>query len=194
MKIFVVVDMQNDFINGSLGTAEAQAIVPKVAQLIKDKADPNTIILFTQDTHKSDYLKTLEGKNLPVEHCLYMTNGWLINKDVCAAYEEVKDKYFQWAGTLNPDNPGNQLIWKPSFGSIDLQNYLYEIDDDVEKIEEITFCGLCTGICVLSNAILAKATLPEVPVKVVKDCCACVSPESHETALNAMALCQIEIV
>lgn len=194
MKIFVVVDMQNDFINGSLGTAEAQAIVPKVAQLIKDKADPNTIILFTQDTHKSDYLKTLEGKNLPVEHCLYMTDGWLINKDVCAAYEEVKDKYFQWTGTLNPDNPGNQLIWKPSFGSIDLQNYLYEIDDDVEKIEEITFCGLCTGICVLSNAILAKATLPEVPVKVVKDCCACVSPESHETALNAMALCQIEII
>ena len=73
-------------------------------------------------------------------------------------------------------------------------DYLYEIDDDVEKIEEITFCGLCTGICVLSNAILAKATLPEVPVKVVKDCCACVSPESHETALKAMALCQIEIM
>lgn len=194
MKIFVVVDMQNDFINGSLGTAEAQAIVPKVAQLIKDKADPNTIILFTQDTHKSDYLKTLEGKNLPVEHCLYMTDGWMLNNDVCAAYGEVKDKYFQWTGTSNPDNPGNQLIWKPSFGSIDLQNYLYEIDDDVEKIEEITFCGLCTGICVLSNAILAKATLPEVPVKVVKDCCACVSPESHETALSAMALCQIEII
>ena len=194
MKIFVVVDMQNDFINGSLGTAEAQAIVPKVAQLIKDKADPNTIILFTQDTHKSDYLNTLEGKNLPVEHCLYMTDGWMLNNDVCSAYGEVKDKYFQWDGTSNPDNPGNQLIWKPSFGSIDLQNYLYEIDDDVEKIEEITFCGLCTGICVLSNAILAKATLPEVPIKVVKDCCACVSPESHETALNAMALCQIEIV
>ncbi len=194
MKIFVVVDMQDDFINGSLGTAEAQAIVPKVAQLIKDKADPNTIILFTQDTHKSDYLNTLEGKNLPVEHCLYMTDGWMINHEIKVAYGEVQDKYFQWTGTSNPDNPGNQLIWKPSFGSIDLQNYLYEIDDDVEKIEEITFCGLCTGICVLSNAILAKATLPEVPVKVVKDCCACVSPESHETALNAMALCQIEII
>lgn len=192
MKILVVVDMQKDFIDGSLGTAEAQAIVPKVVDLIKAEANEDTIIIFTMDTHTEDYLNTLEGKNLPVAHCIEDTDNWRIHSDVARAYVDVSKKYcnkeFTTAGCCTP-----AIIEKPTFGSIQLQNLLFEIDDEFE-IEEITFCGLCTGICVLSNAILAKATLPEVPINVVADCCACVSPESHETALNAMKLCQINII
>jgi nicotinamidase-related amidase len=194
MKLLVVVDMQKDFIDGSLGTEEAQAIVPKVAELIKASADGDTAIIFTTDTHEDDYARTLEGKNLPVPHCIIGTDGWYIHPDITDAYAEVIDRYID----LDVINGGfdhcNSLVRKPTFGSIDLQNILYEIDDEIEPIEEITFCGLCTGICVLSNAILAKATLPEVPINVVADCCACVTPASHNTALEAMKLCQINII
>ena len=194
MKLLVVVDMQKDFIDGSLGTAEAQAIVPKVAELIKASADGDTAIIFTADTHDDDYSMTLEGQNLPVPHCIIGTDGWYIHPDITDAYAEVIDRYID----LDVLNCGfdrcNSLIRKPSFGSINLQNILYEIDEEIEPIDEITFCGLCTGICVLSNAILAKATLPEVPINVVADCCACVTPASHNTALEAMKLCQINII
>lgn len=191
MKILVVVDMQNDFIDGSLGTSEAQAIVPKVVDLIKENASRDTVILFTKDTHETYYSNTLEGQNLPVEHCIRDTHGWQLNKDVCTIYEDLFDHYRQ----VKIENPMCNLgvIEKPTFGSVEFQNILYEIDE-IEPIEEITFCGLCTGICVLSNAILAKASLPEVPVNVVADCCACVTPESHKTALDAMKLCQINII
>lgn len=188
MKILVIVDMQNDFINGSLGTTEAQAIVPNVCKLIEDRADENTIILFTKDTHTNNYLDSLEGKNLSVEHCIYETSGWEINNDVYKTFLANKHKY----SLLNPN--GNYVILKPTFGSIDLQNALLYIDESIEAIEDITFAGLCTGICVLSNAMLAKASLPEVPVNVVENCCACVSPETHKTALEAMKLCQINII
>lgn len=191
MKVLIVIDMQKDFVDGSLGTKEAQAIVPLVAETIKQMADPNTVCIFTKDTHEHFYLNTLEGKNLPVEHCIAGTAGHSIVDEVFEAYccKEFKDPWEVYPlATTDP-----LRIEKPSFGSVELQNILYDMNDR-EAIEEITLMGVCTGICVLSNAILCKATLPEVPVNVVADCCACVTPESHKTALEAMKLCQINII
>lgn len=193
MKVLIVVDMQKDFVDGALGTPEAQAIVPMVAETIEQMADPNTVVIFTKDTHYPDYMITQEGKNLPVPHCIKGTLGHSIVYEVLQAYINVHESYKPaWdaypLATVNPIR-----IEKPTFGSTDLQNMLYAMHD-IEAIEEITLMGLCTGICVLSNAILCKATLPEVPVNVVADCCACVTPESHKTALEAMKLCQINII
>lgn len=193
MKVLIVVDLQKDFIDGALGTPEAQAIVPNVAKYIEEHADPNTLVIFTKDTHEEDYMDTLEGKKLPVPHCIKGTTGHGIIDPVFKAYANViksyKDPYDIYPLTdINPIR-----IEKPTFGSIELQNILYTIND-IEKVEEITLMGLCTGICVLSNSILAKATLPEAEVNVVADCCACVTPESHNTALEAMKLCQINII
>ena len=191
MKILIVVDMQKDFVDGSLGTPEAQAIVPLVAETIKQMADPNTVCIFTKDTHEHFYLNTLEGKNLPVEHCIAGTTGHSIVDEVFEAYccKDFKDPWEVYPlATTNP-----LRIEKPSFGSVELQNILATMNDN-EPIEEITLMGLCTGICVLSNAILCKATLPEVPVNVVADCCACVTPASHKSALEEMQLSQINII
>lgn len=193
MKVLIVVDMQADFITGPLATPEAQAVVPLVAETIEQMADPNTVVIFTRDTHQVDYMDTLEGKNLPVAHCIAGTAGHNIVTPVLDAYLDNKFKYKGPFGAYPLAEHNPIVINKPSFGSIELQNMLYAMDD-VEKIEEITLMGVCTGICVLSNAILAKATLPEVPVNVVADCCACVTPESHKTALEAMKLCQINII
>ena len=193
MKVLVVVDMQKDFVDGSLGTKEAQNIVPLVAETIEQFADSNTVVIFTKDTHHPNYMETLEGKNLPVRHCIEGTEGYKFMPEVFDAYahniSKFADAYEAYPLTeLNPI-----IVKKPTFGSIDLQNILCTIDD-LHGVEEITLMGLCTGICVMSNAILAKATLPEVPVNVVADCCACVTPESHKTALEAMKLCQINII
>jgi nicotinamidase-related amidase len=191
MKVLIVVDMQKDFVDGSLGTKEAQAIVPLVAETIKQMADKNTVCIFTKDTHDDDYMDTQEGKNLPVLHCIRGTAGHSIVDEVFEAYS-CKDYKDPWE--VYPLAVTNPLrVEKPTFGSIELQDVLYTMDS-MEPIEEITLMGLCTGICVMSNAILAKATLPEVPVNVVADCCACVTPESHKTALEAMKLCQINII
>lgn len=191
MKVLIVVDMQKDFVDGSLGTPEAQKIVPLVAETIKQMADKNTVCIFTKDTHEHFYLNTLEGKNLPVEHCIAGTAGHSIVDEVFEAYccKDFKDPWEVYPlATTDP-----LRIEKPSFGSVELQNVLATMDAN-EPIEEITLMGLCTGICVLSNAILCKATLPEVPVNVVADCCACVTPRSHQVALEAMELCQINII
>ena len=191
MKVLIVVDMQKDFVDGSLGTKEAQAIVPLVAETIKQMADKNTVCIFTKDTHDDDYMDTQEGKNLPVPHCIRGTAGHSIVDEVFEAYS-CKDYKDPWE--VYPLAVTNPLrVEKPTFGSIELQDVLYTMDS-MEPIEEITLMGLCTGICVMSNAILCKATLPEVPVNVVEDCCACVTPESHKTALEAMKLCQINII
>lgn len=191
MKVLIVVDMQKDFVDGSLGTKEAQAIVPLVAETIKQMASPNTVCIFTKDTHDVDYLSTLEGKNLPVPHCIKGTAGHSIVDEVFEAYC-CKDFRDPWE--VYPVANTNPLkVEKPTFGSIDLQNILINMDA-VDEIEEITLMGLCTGICVMSNAIMAKATIPEAVVNVVADCCACVTPESHKTALEAMKLCQINII
>lgn len=196
IKVVVVVDMQKDFIDGALGTPEAQKIVPLVAETIHQMADPNTAIIFTKDTHPVDYMKTQEGKYLPVPHCIEGTGGASIVDEVFEAWiqhAQGENRYMSGydAYPLYDENPIR--IKKPTFGSVELQNILYDMNDRFE-IEEITLMGVCTGICVLSNAILCKATLPEVPVNVVADCCACVTPESHKTALEAMKLCQINII
>ncbi len=193
MKILIVVDMQNDFITGSLGTPEAQAIVPAVIEKIKQFASSDTIVIFTKDTHSENYLNTLEGANLPVPHCIENTFGHSIENEIFETYVSVRDKYMD-PYEVYPVADWNPLrVKKTTFGSIELQNILYDINEH-HDIEEITLMGVCTGICVLSNAILAKATLPEVPVNVIADCCACVSPASHATALEAMKLCQINII
>lgn len=199
MKVLVIVDMQYDFVDGVLGTPEAQAIVPLMAETMTQLADENTLILFTKDTHTEDYMNTLEGKNLPVPHCIKGTHGWTLIDELCAPYAELFGKTKRLEDYIHPTviedfyEGAYTVIEKPTFGSINLQNILYAVDD-VEPIEEITLMGVCTGICVLSNAILAKATLPEVPVNVIEDCCACVTPESHKTAIEAMKLCQINII
>lgn len=171
MKILVVVDMQNDFIDGALGTREARAIVPRVAEKIKNF---DGIVLATRDTHQSDYLETQEGQNLPVEHCIEGTNGWEICPEVAK---------------LLTGKP----IDKPSFGSVALGERLRELNGQ-ETLESVTLVGLCTDICVISNAMIIKANLPEVPVCVDADCCAGVTPESHTRALEAMKVCQIQIM
>ena len=159
--------MQNDFIDGSLGTKEAVEIVPNVAKKIADARSQGTMVLFTRDTHQKNYMKTQEGKNLPVEHCIQNTDGWQISSRL----ETLESPIFD----------------KPSFGSMELADYVSKLDD----VEEIELVGLCTGICVISNAFILKAKLPEVPIYVDSSCCACVTPETHKNALEAMKLCQI---
>ena len=169
MKFLIVVDMQNDFIDGALGTKEAVAILPAVKAKIEGF---DGRVLFTRDTHEPDYLSTQEGKNLPVEHCIKGTDGWQIHPELDALRKEVP-------------------IDKPSFGSVALAQLLKTYDTYEEKIEEITLVGLCTDICVISNAMIIKAYLPETPIFVDAACCAGVTPESHERALDALSVCQI---
>lgn len=170
-NILIVVDMQNDFIDGALGTKEAAAIVPKVEEKIRN-FEGN--VFFTRDTHETYYLETQEGKNLPVPHCIRGTAGWQIREELDA---------------LRKTEP----IDKETFGSTDLAGELTMIDED-EGIGSITLVGLCTDVCVISNALLIKASLPEVPICVDATCCAGVTPESHENALKAMEACQIRII
>ena len=169
MKYLIVVDMQNDFITGSLGTKEAEAILPKVIEKVKNYEG---IVIYTKDTHQEDYLTTQEGKNLPVEHCLEGSRGW------------------ELADGLKSLSENHKVFPKPTFGSVELANYLVE-ENVKESIEEIELCGLCTDICVISNAFLIKANLTEVPVAVDASCCAGVTPESHLNALSAMKMCQV---
>ena len=166
-KLLVVVDMQNDFIDGALGTPEAVKILPAVCEKIRSFGGE---IVFTKDTHSSIYLSTQEGRNLPVEHCSKGTAGWELNDEIKALSKDCR------------------IIEKPTFGSVELANLV--ADGDYSAVELV---GLCTDICVISNAFLIKAYLPELPVSVDSACCAGVTPESHENALNAMKMCQITV-
>ena len=178
MKVLVVIDMQNDFISGSLGTREAAAIVPAVTEKIRSW---NGLVYATQDTHFPDYLETQEGKLLPVEHCIQGTEGWRIEPSVRAALTEGAAR-----------NESVLYVTKATFGSRDLAELLARRHEE-EPIEEIVLIGLCTDICVISNALVLKAFLPNVPLAVDAACCAGVSPESHANALAAMKMCQIKI-
>ena len=169
-NVLIVLYMQKDFIDGALGTAEAVAIVPNVEKKIQEFQGE---VIFTRDTHEENYMETQEGKNLPVPHCIRGTAGWEIDASL--------QKYVT-----------GKCIDKPTFGSVELGAYLKEIND-AESIEAITLIGLCTDICVISNAMIAKATLPEVKVIVDSACCAGVTPQSHNNALEAMKMCQIII-
>lgn len=167
-NILIVVDMQNDFIDGALGTPEAVAIVPYVKSVIENF---NGKVYFTRDTHFSDYPDTQEGKNLPVSHCIKDTPGWQIRPELDA---------------LRKTPPIDKL----TFGSSSLPQLLAQ----EESIESITFLGLCTDICVISNVMVTKAFFPEVPITVDAAGCAGVTPESHKNALAAMKMCQVRII
>lgn len=168
-SVIIIVDMQNDFITGSLGTAEAVKIVPAVKKYLKEAKAQGIPLIFTRDTHQSDYLSTSEGKKLPVEHCIEGTDGW----EICPE--------------LIPYTKDSVIINKPTFGSPALA-------EAVKNYDNIILLGLDTGICVLSNAILLKAFYPEKNISVESALSACVNPDTHKTALSAMNLCQINII
>ncbi|MBQ2726061.1 MAG: cysteine hydrolase [Clostridia bacterium] len=166
--ILIVVDMQNDFIEGALGTAEAVSIVPAVKAKI---AGFDGKVVYTRDTHEENYMETREGKNLPVPHCIRSTSGWEISPALTPAADAL-------------------IFDKPTFGSTELMNWAVK-EHAADPIGKITLIGLCTDICVISNAMLLKAALPEIDIAVDGSCCAGVTPESHENALSAMKMCQI---
>jgi len=164
-KTLIVVDMQNDFIDMALGTAEAVAIVPAVKKKIREYADRGDEIIYTRDTHGENYLETPEGKKLPVPHCIKGTKGW-----------EIADGLYV---------EGSRIIDKPNFGWPGWRD---------EALYDVELVGLCTDICVVSNALIIKATFPEAQIKVDRSCCAGVTPESHEAALTTMQMCQIDVI
>ena len=168
--ILIVIDMQNDFINGPLGSADAVAVVPKVAKKIEEFKGG---VMFTRDTHHEDYLETQEGKDLPVVHCIEGTEGWKLHPQI---------------EKLRKCEPVN----KTTFGSIELGEILKSLDQK-NKIRKVVLIGVCTDICVISNAMIIKSFLPEAEVSVDASCCAGSSRENHLTALQAMELCQIKI-
>lgn len=186
-KYLLVIDMQNDFIDAALGTKEAQAIVPNVKQKIEEYKARGDKIIFTRDTHQSDYLETMEGKKLPVEHCIKGTPGWEISSELDISIADC-------------------IIDKPNFGYVEWVDYLsifnvIEDEDDwtnsyldEETPESIEIVGLCTDICVVSNALILKAIYPEVEITVDASCCAGVTPESHKAALTTMKMCQINVI
>lgn len=163
-RTLIVVDMQNDFIDGSLGTPEAQAIVENVKRKIREYELRGDEIIYTQDTHHEDYLLTNEGAHLPVKHCIQGTKGWEIREGL---YVE-----------------GSPIVLKGAFGYTGWADY---------RFEEVELIGLCTDICVVSNALIIKALYPEIPVRVDSRCCAGVTPESHEAALQTLKMCQVEV-
>lgn len=171
-NVLVVVDMQKDFVDGALGSKEAEAIVDNVVNKIENF---NGEIIVTYDTHQDDYMETREGKYLPVPHCIENTDGWALNNKVENALI----------------GKGATKIKKPTFGSVRLVDVLIDVD---EKDTEVTLIGLCTDICVVSNAMLLKANYPEMNITVDSTCCAGVTPETHNAALTVMKSCQINII
>lgn len=170
-EILIVVDMQTDFIDGSLGSADAQAITPNAVQRIRDWQGD---IIVTLDTHSENYLETAEGKKLPVPHCIKGTKGWALHPLI---EDVLSGKCFE-------------VVEKPTFGSTELPSCVRALAGNEEF--SLTLIGLCTDICVVSNALLLKAAFPEVPIAVDAACCAGVSPQTHEAALRTMQCCQID--
>ena len=171
----IVVDMQKDFVTGSLGSPDAAAIVPAVTEKIKFFSG---MVLFTKDTHGADYLETQEGKNLPVPHCIKGTDGWELIPELAS---------------LAVSKEENHIFEKGSFGSPELALWLLSAHKQ-DAISSITLIGVCTDICVVSNALLIKAFLPEVPIRVDASCCAGVTKEKHEAALETLRSCQIDVI
>ena len=185
MKFLIVVDMQVDFISGSLGSDLAKAIVPNVVKKIENF---DGTVIFTRDTHFEDYMETKEGKKLPVKHCLYQSEGWRINDDV---YQAI----------VNAEINGTKVttIAKETFGYPDFGHAMMDVmgietEEDLQEMD-ITMCGFCTDICVVSNALILKACFyKEAEINVVENACAGVTKESHDAAINTMKMCQINII
>lgn len=169
-RTLIVVDMQNDFISGSLGTKEAQAIVPNVKKKIEEYMARGDEIIFTQDTHFNDYSMTNEGEHLPVIHCMMDSYGWQIS-------DELND--------LTSDYPNVDYIYKTTFGFTHWEDFIFET---------VEIVGLCTDICVVSNALILKAQFSEIDITVDASCCAGVTPDSHKAALTTMKMCQINVI
>lgn len=176
MEVLVIVDVQNDFISGVLGTKEAEGIIEPLLSKINSF---DGIVLITKDTHCKDYLSTQEGQKLPVEHCIRGTLGWDIDARIM---EAIKDRGLEY-----------KIFEKDTFGSISLGEHIVRLYNE-GKIDQIEIVGVCTDICVISNSLLIKAMLPELPIRVDAACCAGVTPAAHEAALVTMESCQIEIV
>lgn len=168
-KLLIVIDMQNDFIDGSLGSPQAQAIVPTVAAKVDEYRENGDEFIFTHDTHYENYLETQEGKNLPVKHCIDGTHGW-----------EITDKIYSRLAVFHD---------KHTFGSIELVECVKDMD-----VSEVELVGLCTDICVVSNALILKAGLPEMKITVDASCCAGITEESHNAALLTMKMCQVNVI
>lgn len=166
-KLLVIVDMQNDFVTGALANPDAEKIVGDINEYVKNFDGD---VFFTRDTHIPNYMETQEGRKLPIPHCIEGTYGWQIVGGI--------------------DIPANSVIFdKPTFGSVDLADFIKN-----HRYDEVEFCGVCTGICVISNVALAKAVCPETAVKVIEKLCACVTPDTHKTAIEAMKTFQVDIV
>jgi nicotinamidase-related amidase len=172
-KVLIVVDIQNDFVDGSLGSEQAQSIIPNVKAKIEEYSKRGDQIIFTRDTHQTNYLETQEGKILPVEHCMAGTDGWNVYNELdknCAGCVYIDKPTFGWP------------YWGETLGSI------------ISEINEIEICGLCTDICVVSNALIIKAHFPEIKVTVDAGCCAGVTNKSHKAALLTMKMCQVNVI
>lgn len=175
MKILIVVDMQNDFVSMALGSPEAQAIVPFAVEKINKSRTAGDVIIFTRDTHYRNYMETLEGKKLPVPHCIVATKGWEIIPEIEVQTDE-------------------EIVPKDTFGYDDWIGIIDSIVVDTNEIDEIKLCGLCTDICVISNALILRALYPNIPITVDAKCCAGTTPEKHNAALEVMKSCQIDII
>ena len=171
MKYLIVIDMQRDFIDGALGTAEAVSILPGVVEKVKSFEGK---VIFTRDTHGENYLETQEGKNLPVPHCIKGTEGW----ELAPELEEIRVER------------GYDVYDKPTFGSTELSAAL-KADYEKGELDAVELCGVCTDICVISNALLIKAAMPEMPVYLLPSLCAGTTVENHLCAITAMKMCQI---
>lgn len=172
-RYLVVIDMQNDFVTGALGTPEAQAAVPAVVRRIEAAKGEGRTPLFTQDTHTPAYLDTSEGKHLPVAHCVEGTDGWRLDPAIAPyAHETIK---------------------KPTFGSVELVRLLETVAKDEGANIDVALCGVCTDICVVSNALLLRAHFPEATLRLYADACAGTTPERHNAAIEVMRSCQVEV-
>lgn len=178
-KVLIVVDVQNDFVYGSLGTPEAEAIIPKIKEKFEEYKNNGDYVVYTMDTHNSDYLNTSEGKKLPVEHCIYRTSGWEVIDEIhpaknnCNNFMVCKKSTFGYEG----------WDWEEMFGT----------DSDIGNLN-IEIIGVCTDICVITNALLIKTYYPEAEITVDASCCAGTTPEKHKAALDVMESCQINVI
>lgn len=186
MRVLVVVDTQKDFIDGALGSVNAQAVIPHMRERIKSYADGNTLILFTKDTHDENYEKTLEGYRLPVKHCVRGTPGWSLVRDIST----LADGYSNFL-IFSDEEIVHSRILKETFGSVKLCEILKRNEYD---ITEIVFMGFCTDICVVSNALMVRSFLPNTLITVDASCCAGTTPEKHLAALEVMKSCHIDVI
>lgn len=186
MRVLVVVDVQRDFVDGALGSIAAQSIIPHMRKRIKDYADGETLILFTKDTHEENYLETFEGFRLPVEHCVRGTPGWSLVKDIST----LADGYSNFL-IFSDEEVIRSRVLKSTFGSVKLMQILKQHE---YEIEDITFMGFCTDVCVISNALMARTCLPNTRIVVDASCCAGTTLEKHLAALEVMKSCQIDVI